>query len=195
MQNYSMKYFILFTFFVLSFYKGKAQSSDVVRPNSIKVAIGPAFFGSGDITGIMQYTEYNRQILPYLQIGAGFSLAQASSNNARWQQAAAKTLDVNIAFIPLRSSRQNFKIGAGIFRRHVNDIYRTGIFYYKFDNNLPIKVEEFEKQEFNSFGYTALLEYEYLFGERWIIGTRASFQNYQQGSTVLFFGINGGIRF
>ena len=74
-----------------------AQSSDAVRPNSIKIGIGPAFFGYGDITGIMQYTEYSRKLLPYLQVGAGFSLAQASSTNARWQQAAAKTLDFNIA--------------------------------------------------------------------------------------------------
>ena len=171
-----------------------AQTADAVKPNSIKIGIGPTFFGRGDITGIMQYTQYNRTVLHYLQVGAGFSLAQASSTGERWQQAAAKTLDFNIAFIPLRSSSQNFKIGAGISRRHVTDMYTTGFSTYDRGNTF-IVIEEFEKQEFSSTGYTALLEYEFLFGERWIIGTRASFQNYKEGSTVLFLGINGGIRF
>ena len=172
-----------------------AQTADAVRPNSIKVGVGPSFFGYGDITGIMQYTKYSRKLLPYLQVGAGFSLAQASSTNACWQQAAAKTLDFNIAFIPLRSSRSNFKICAGISGRHLTNIYRYGISFYLFDNNPLIRIEEFEKQEFNSLGYTALLEYEYLFGDRWIVGTQASYQNYERGATVLFLGINGGIKF
>jgi len=194
MEIQKMKYLILFTFFALNLSTVNAQSSDVVSPNSIKIGIGPTLFGSGDIKGIMQYTEYRRQLLPYLQVGAGFSLAQAASTIERWQQAAAKTLDFNIAFIPLRSSSQNFKIGVGVSGRHLTSIYSIGSSTYD-RGPTPIMIEEFEKQEFNSIGYTVLLEYEYLFGERWAIGTRASFQNYRLGSTVLFLGINGGIKF
>jgi len=192
MQSLKIKYFILFTFFTLSFFTSQAQTSDAVRPNSIKIGIGPTFFGYGDITGIMQYIEFSHQLLPYLQVGGGFSLAQASSTSEYWHQAAANTLDVNIAFIPLRSPRQNFKIGAGISRRHVNDIYYVG---YSSVGRDPVLLAEYEKQEYNAFGYTALLEYEYLFGERWVVGTRASYQNYEGGANVLFLGINGGIRF
>jgi hypothetical protein len=194
MKIQKMKYCVFLFFFVLSLPTVKAQSTDVVSPNSIKIGIGPTLFGYGDIRGIMQITEYRRQLLPYLQVGAGLSLAQASSTIHRWQQAAAKTLDFNIAFIPLHSSSQNFKIGVGVSGRHLTDIYSIGSSTYD-RGPTPIMIEDFEKQEFNSIGYTALLEYEYLFGERWAIGTRASFQNYRLGSTVLFLVINGGIWF
>ena len=166
--------FFTILFMVAFLIQGKAQSTDVGSPNSIRIGIGPTLFGYGDIRGIMQFTEYSRQLLPYLQVGAGFSLAQASSTTHRWQQAAAKTLDVNIAFIPVRSSSQNLKIGVGVSGRHLTDIYSIGFSTYD-RGPTPILIEEFEKQEFNSIGYTALLEYEYLFGERWAIGTRAFF--------------------
>jgi len=190
------QFFFLITIFQISVSSVLAQTSILLDTpkNTIKVGIGPTLFGYGDIRGIMQYTEYRRQLLPYLQVGAGFSLAQASSTYYRWQQAAAKTLDLNFAFIPFRSSRQHFKIGAGISNRHLTDIYNIGSSTYD-RGPTPILIEEYEKQEFNSVGYTALLEYEYFFAERWVIGTRASFQNYRLGSTVLFLGINGGIRF
>lgn len=136
--------------------------------NTVKVEIGPTFFGFGDITGIRQYTEYNRQVLPYLQIGAGYSLAQASSTMHRWQQAAAKTLDLNISLIPLRTNRQNIKIGTGVSGRHLTNIYSIGSSTYD-RGPTPILIEEYKKQEFNSVGYTALLEYEYFFAQNGLL--------------------------
>lgn len=187
---------ILLAVFQISVITVAAQTTDLsgTPPNTILVGVGPTLFGYGDITGIMQYTEYNRQVLPNFQAGVGFSLAQASATNYRWQQAAAKTLDFHFAFIPFHSARQNFKIGAGVSARRLIDIYSIGSRTYE-QGNTPILVEEFEKQIFNSIGYTVLLEYQFFLAERWILGTRASFQNYKVGSTVLFLGINGGICF
>lgn len=190
-----MKNFLFTILFMVAFLiQGKTQSTKDVKPNSIQVGIGPVLFGYGDITGIMQFTEFRRQLLPFLQVSAGFSLAQASSTINSWRQAAAKTLDFTMAVIPVRFSNQNLKIGVGVSGRNLTHISTFSFSLYDRGPN-QVVVEEFEKQQLNSIGYTALLEYEYLFGERWALGTRATFQNYRFGSAVLFVGVTGGIRF
>ena len=187
---------VLFAIFQICIVNVVAQHVELsdAPVNTIKIGVGPTLFGYGDITGLMQYTEYSRLLVPYVQVSIGFSLAQASSTNYRWQQAAAKTLDFSLKFVPFRSRRQNFKIGTGVSARRLIDIYSIGSRTYE-RGNIPVLIEEFEKQTFNSVGYSVLLEYDYFLTERWSLGTRASFQNYKVGSTVLFVDINGGVRF
>jgi hypothetical protein len=189
-----------------------AVSQDGMR-SSVKAGVTYILFGSGDLSGLNYYNEYNRSInrfltfAPSLHIGYGSKSSLISSSGMteglRFTKASV-ALDANLFFSPMRFERSKVRLGIGPSLRFLSDSHPSsfGVSYRGPTPNLPpgndYVLNPFvynNPQNYLTVGYTVILEGELNVGPRWIAGARASFQNYASGETAANIGLNVGYRF
>ncbi|WP_373513147.1 hypothetical protein [Persicitalea sp.] len=187
--------------------------------NNIKAGVTTILFGSGDLTGLNYYNEYNRRLNNYLtlapsvQFGFGSGSSSIYVNNPRigapyvdemrFTKGSA-ALDLNLYASPWRYDRSKVRLGVGPSLRFVSDsspnyygVYYPGslkefpeIFDYIID---PPKYDR--PQNYLTIGYSLIAEGELNLSHRCNLGARAAFQGYQSGETTLMLGVNFGYRF
>lgn len=194
------------TLLILSLFVGSHFAFCQTSPqNSIKVGLTYILFGSGDLTGVNYYNEYNRRLNRYLTFSPSLHVGYGSkaSDYLRFTKASF-SVDPNLFISPMRFEKSKIRLGIGPSFRFLSDSHPSG-YGIEFNGDLPtlpnkvnyVITPVFYTRPLNywTIGYSVVLEAELHFTGHWLIGGRASFQNYASGETVLNAGINVGYRF
>lgn len=173
--------------------------------NSVKVGVTYILFGSGDLSGVNYYNEYNRSLNRFLTFAPSLHVGYGSKDTGYLRYTKASfSLDPNIFFSPMRFERGKIRLGVGPSLRFLSDSHPNGYGIY-FQGGLPglppgldyvIEPLRYARPlNYWTIGYTVVLEGEVNVSPRWNTGIRASFQNYESGETAANLGLNIGYRF
>lgn len=173
--------------------------------NSIKAGLTSILFGSGDLTGVNYYNEYNRRLNRCLTFAPSlhFGYGSKASDYLRFTKASF-SVDPNLFISPMRFEKSKIRLGIGPSLRFLSDSHPSG-YGILFKGALPalppnvdyviMPLNYTRPLNYWTIGYTIVLEAELHFTGHWLIGARASFQNYESGETAANAGINLGYRF
>jgi hypothetical protein len=173
--------------------------------NSIKAGFTSILFGSGDLTGVNYYNEYNRRLNRYLTFAPSLHVGYGSkdSDYLRFIKASF-SVDPNLFISPMRFEKSKIRLGVGPSLRFLSDSHPSG-YGILFKGALPTlppntdyvitPLNYTRPLNYWTIGYTLVLEAELHFTGHWLVGGRASFQSYKSGETVANVGINVGYRF
>jgi hypothetical protein len=173
--------------------------------NSIKAGLTYVLFGSGDLSGVNYYNEYNRRLNRYLTFAPSLYVGYGSksSDYLRFTKASF-SVDPNPFISPMRFEKSKIRLGAGPSLRFLSDTQPNsyGIIFKGALPALPPNTDYVitplnytRPLNYWTIGYSVVLEAELHFTGHWLVGGRASFQSYASGETVLNAGINVGYRF
>ncbi|GAB2771205.1 hypothetical protein GCM10027275_12420 [Rhabdobacter roseus] len=184
---------------------GHSAAAQEPALQTVKAGVSYILFGSGDMTGINYYNEYNRQLNRFMAFGPSVHLGYGSSDIGYLRFTKASfALDPNLYFSPMRFDRSKVRIGVGPSFRFLSDSHPNGygIYFQGAIPNLPSSMEyvigplQYERpQNYWTVGYTVVLEAELKVATRWMLGARASFQSYTSGETAATLGLNVGYLF
>lgn len=177
-----------------------AQYVSSFKNNNLK--IGAGYANMGGLPGVHYYNEYNRKLTSYVQIApaVGFTTASTPKEETFFTQKTLLAADVNLYFTPiqllnklgvLKWRNHNLKLGGGIGMRYLTQSQYTG------SNKVGGQPDQFTfltKKGWRT-GFGVIVEYEWTFADKWILGPRASVQTYDGGEAVDFVGFNAGIKF
>ncbi|QHW00660.1 hypothetical protein [Spirosoma endbachense] len=180
--------------------------------SSVKAGITYVLFGRGDRIGVNYYNEYNRSInrfltfAPSLHVGYGSKVDRLMADGFYQEFRFVKAsfaLDANLFVSPMRFERHKIRLGVGPSIRFLSESFPSSFGLRLVDSPglptgnqyalIPIAYQRPRNQW--TIGYTVVLEGELNVSPRWITGVRTSFQNYENGETVLNVGVNAGYRF
>ena len=177
-----------------------AQYVSSFKNNNLK--IGAGYANMGGLHGMHYYNEYNRKLTSYVQIAPVLSFTTASTpeKGPYFTQKTLLTADVNIYFTPiqllnklgvLKWRNHNLKLGGGVGMRYLTQSQFTG------SNMVGGQPDQFSFQTKKGWrnGFGVIVEYEWTFADKWVLGPRASVQTYEGGEAVDFVGFNTGIKF
>lgn len=176
-----------------------------VLQNSIKAGLTYILFGSGDLTGVNYYNEYNRRLNRHLTFAPSLHVGYGSktSKYLRFTKASF-SIDPNLFFSPMRFEKSKVRIGIGPSLRFLSDSHPSGygVLFKEAFPSFPSNTEYIitplnyaRPLNYWTIGYSVVLEAEVHFTRYWLLGGRVSFQNYESGETAANAGINVGYRF
>lgn len=197
-----MKKLILVLTLLTNSYLALGQNND---RNRVKAGITYILFGSGDLSGLNYYNEYNRRLNRFLTFAPSLHVGYGSQDSGYLRSTKASfSLDPNLYFSPMRFERSKIRLGIGPSLRFLSDSHPNGYGAY-FRGAIPNLPPDFEyvlaplsyarPMNYWTIGYTVVLEGEVNVSSRWNTGIRASFQNYKSGETAATLGLNVGYRF
>jgi hypothetical protein len=173
--------------------------------NSFKAGLTGILFGSGDLTGVNYYNEYNRRLNRYFTFAPSlhFGYGSKASEYLRFTKASF-SVDPNIFISPMRFEKSKVRLGVGPSLRFLSDSHPNG-YGVMFKGALPALPENLDyvitpvtyarPLNYWTVGYSIVLEAELHFTGHWLVGARASFQNYASGESAANVGFNVGYRF
>ncbi|WP_147277019.1 hypothetical protein [Runella aurantiaca] len=172
--------------------------------NNIKAGFTYILFGSGDLAGFNYYNEYNRRLNRFLTFAPSlhFGYGAKASDYLRSTKASF-SVDPNVFISPMRFEKSKIRLGVGPSLRFLSDSHPSSFgLLFNGGTALPLDKDYLitpitytRPLNYWTIGYTLLLEAELHFTRHWLVGTRASFQNYASGETALNAGLNVGYRF
>ncbi|MEO1516536.1 MAG: hypothetical protein AAFV95_16035 [Bacteroidota bacterium] len=167
-----------------------AQKSNYPK-NSLKVGFGTAYLNSGDYFGKHRSLDYQRSFFPLLGMGLNVGMTDASKNLNETDKVSTKSYqgELNLFLSPIHNRINSLKFGFGGVYRSATDVTEP---INASSDSLGVLPAEDVHQE---LGYTVLLEYELYIAKHLTMGTRASYQQYESGDKVFYWGLNAGIRF
>lgn len=172
--------------FVLCIATLSAQDKYVPK-NNFKFGYGTSYLKTGEYFGKLQYLEYNRSLLRPLSIGIIGSRTKANQlqDNGFEQKTNANQAELNLYLLPLNNNVNAIKLGGGAVYRQMN--YAT--------LSSEVLGNEWKSTRTENFGFSVSLEYEVYIARHVILGSKASFQQFENKDRAFNWGLNFGVRF
>ncbi len=171
-----------------------AQEKNTEPANSFKYGFGTTFLGTGDFTGRTHYGEYDRNLFSIFSLGLNGSFTKAfqTKNSGFEQSTKAYQGDANLFLKILGNEVNRLKIGGGGSYRESEYSYTSEIIKDAEDNIID---KIFTTTKTTNWGWSGVLEYEVFIAKHIILGSRFTFQQYENGDRTYFWGLNAGFRF
>lgn len=185
-------------------------SAQTPNTRNLKAGLSYVLFGSGDLSGLEYYNEYNHRLSPYVTLAPSLHVGYGAKSSPVYDADEIRfakgsvAVDLNLYVSPMVFEKTKIRFGIGPSLRLVSDSHPNGYGIYtaaalntKLPPNTPYVFEPFgyaKPLHYLTVGYTAVAEFELMVSARWLAGVRASFQGYAR-ETVAAVGLNAGYRF
>jgi hypothetical protein len=172
----------------------KAQTS----PTQIFFGAGPAFTGSGDVTGLMVINEIQLPIAGRFFISSGFQYTRHSGTTgfaaSEYRYATAGvSLHADINYALLETAKHRIAIGVGPYVRHQTDTYAGLSITYI--GGLPfMQLDYYNKMKTLSVGYHIAPSYYVVLSRRLVGGIRVALQNDTNGDIMTSSNLMIGVK-
>ena len=165
-----------------------AQETSENKPkrNALKYGYGSTFH-SNDMVGNYQYGEYTRYLGNKFALGAlaGYLKADnfAEQDIGTFYEFNAWKGDLNLYFLPFKSSTASLKIGGG-------GSYWMGDFKTRDTSEV-----DFTTTDSEGYGWNITTEFEVYLSNTIALGARGAYTKAENGENYYFFGLNAGLKF
>ncbi len=158
-----------------------------VPKNNFKFGYGTSYLKTGSYFGKLQYLEYNRSLFRPISIGLTAARIRANQvqDNGFEQKTIANQGELNLYLLPINNNVNSVKIGGGGVYRQMD--------FSTLNNEMPN--EDWKTTRATQFGYSVSLEYEVYVARHVILGSKASFQQFEDKDRMFSWGLNFGFRF
>ncbi len=158
-----------------------------IPKNNFKFGYGSSYLKTGEYFGKLQYLEFNRSVFKPVSIGIIGSRVRASQiqDDGIEQKTKSNQAELNLYLLPINNNVNSVKIGGGVVYRQMD--YST--------INTEFPSDDWKTTRTEQFGFSASLEYEVYVARHIILGSKASFQQFEDKDRVYSWGLNFGFRF
>ena len=201
MNRLSTTFLTLLLMFCFTSARSSNLKDSVNRPSALILEIGPAFSGTGDLSGRVASLEYSRQLNSLLGIGVNLHLASFPGgpfNGTFWSVYKCRGFEFNAYLYPFdkKSQLRGFFLSPGFHFRHWDEFYKTGPNTSAFispDINMGPNTELTTRGRY--FGYNVSAGYTFslsglIFGQ-----VKACLQNDTEGNIVSGIRFGAGMNF
>ncbi|MEL6864177.1 MAG: hypothetical protein AAFP19_07155 [Bacteroidota bacterium] len=170
-----------------------AMAQDGTPKRTLKVGFGTAYLDNGAYFGKQQYLDYDRRLFNFMSIGLSASRTSASENHSNGFEQSTKAYqgDAHLFLSPVNNRVNRLKMGFGGSYRFRDHRYNTEII----SGTDTLFNDELTSDRQESLGYSVMLAYEVFVVKHLVLGSKAAYQQYQNGDKVFFWGLNAGLRF
>ena len=167
-------------------------------PTQIFFGAGPAFTGSGDVTGLMVINEIQLPIARRFFISPGFQYTRHSGTTGyaalEYRYATAGvSLHADINYALLETAKHRIAIGVGPYVRHQTDTY-AGLSFYNTGGIPSIQLDYYNKMKTLSVGYHIAPSYYFVLSRRLVGGVRVALQNDTNGDIITSSNLMIGVK-
>ena len=176
--------------------------STAQNQNSLRVGLNGAFWGAGDVTGLVFYAEYERTLTPYFalvpRLSSGYSSEHVKGTKEYWSEwSYSSILSTHTASLSLRTTPFQkmswLKLDAGFLYQH------TIISSINFYPDPTIGVAGVTAWDDHLFGILFAVNANIIETERHVFGLRGEMLTYFDAGSFecsgFQFGIYYGVRF
>lgn len=163
--------------------------------NSIKFGVGTVYLTPANfLDNNTLHLQYEHTLFRPIRIAVdGFKInGDIVENDGNEKSILAHQADAILNIALFSNSNNALKIGGGATWQKSTYRFTSAI---ERDSNDQIINKVFEEEKSEEFGWTAGLEYEVYVIRNFVLGTRLTYKQYNNGDKNYFFGINAGFRF
>ena len=170
-----------------------AQDGKPVPKHTFKFGFGTTYLNNGNYFGKQRYLEYDRRLFRLMSLGLNASHIAADQVKSDGFEQYTKAIqgEATLFISPINNAVNSLKLGFGGVYRHTDYRFTSLI---ETENNEVIN-KAFTQEKYTSPGWSAMLEYEVFIARHLVLGSRASFQKFDNQERVFYWGLNAGIRF
>ncbi len=186
-------FILLFTTLLLPLFGQSGQLPKAPLKNSIKFGFGTAYLNQGNYFGKQRHLQFDRRLFRLMSLGlnVGYISAAQQKSDGFEQSNKAFQGEATLFLTPINNQVNSFKLGGGAVYRLNNYRYTSQIVRVKDE----IIRKEFSEEQYSTPGYSVMLEYEVYIAQLIVLGSRASFQKFENKDKTFFWGLHAGLRF